>query len=215
MDYLILLVVSFFRALFDSIVCFVNVLAAVAKLAQEFMLSTPEPAELKFSEFYEFCDAVGKRFPEFHFSTPPSAEMTEWFLFFAFLSVPLSYLLFRLYFHPRATDGQEEEEEEEVEEEEEEVEYLLPPCPVCGERLCYECQLFKRIDWTSFTSGERIIELEVPIRDEGRLRQFILEQDPDVDIRIRHRSYYDDGACADETKVVLTKYPATKSAQKN
>jgi hypothetical protein len=96
--------------IFDSIVCFVNVLAAVAKLVLEFLLYTPEPAELDFS-FLKFSGAVGKLFREFHFSNPTSAEMREWCLFYAFLSVPLSYLLFRLYSYPCDPDRQEEEEE--------------------------------------------------------------------------------------------------------
>jgi hypothetical protein len=110
--------IVFLRLVFDSIICFVNVLAAVAKLVQEFMLSTPEPAEL---EFYEFSGAVGKLFREFLFSNPTSAEMREWFLFWAFLSVPLSYILFRLEFHPCDLDVQEEAREE--------VGHLPPPPP--------------------------------------------------------------------------------------
>jgi hypothetical protein len=193
MDFVILMVVAPLGLLYDSIVCFVNVLGAVARLARvnlvlEFTSTTHEPV-----------------------------KMLERFLFYAVMSVnlvPLLCLLFRRYFYPPAPDRQEEEEEEQQEQEEQQEEED-EPCDVCGSTFCSECQLFRRIDWTSFTSGERIIELEVPIRDEGRLRQFILEQDPDVDIRIRHRSYYTGGACADETRVVLTKYPATKSALKN
>lgn len=111
--------VVFLELFLDSIVCFVNVLVTVAKLAQEFILYAHEPAELEFGEFFEFSGAVGKLFREFLFSNPTSAEMREWCLFLAFLSVPLSYLLFRRYFYPPAPDVQEEAREE--------VEPLTPP----------------------------------------------------------------------------------------
>jgi hypothetical protein len=113
---------------------------------------------------------------------------------------------------PQARRRVFEEEVEEVEDAEEDEE--IAPCAVCGGTDCYECQLFLRMDWASFVSGERIIELEEPIRDEERLRQFILEKDPAVEMRIRFRSYYAEGECHDETKVVLRKYSVTKSANK-
>lgn len=108
--------VVFLELFLDSIVWFVNVLAAGVKPAQEFLLSTPEPAELHFYDFFfEFSGAVGKLFREFLFSNPTSPEMTEWCLFFAFLSVPLSYI----FFYPCDLDVQEEAREE--------VEPLTPP----------------------------------------------------------------------------------------
>jgi hypothetical protein len=186
MEFVILMVMSFFGLVFDSIVGFVNVLGAVARLVPKFILSTLEPAEL---EFCEFSGEAGKLFREFHFSTPDPANVLEWLL----LEEP------------------EEERQEQEEQQEEEVE----PCEVCGSTFCSECELFRRINWSSFSSGERVIDLEDPIRDEGRLRQYILERDPDVDVRIRNYSYYDDGICVDEIRVFLTKYPATKSALKN
>jgi hypothetical protein len=83
--------------LFDFIIVIVNFVAVLARLVDEFLEFIPEPAEQELVR-------------EFHFSNPTSAETREWCLFFAFLSVPLSYLLFRLYFYSLGPNGQEEVE---------------------------------------------------------------------------------------------------------